>query len=338
MPLVDPQADSTPDTLNGRPTLGLALGGGAARGWAHIGVLQVFQERGITPDVIAGTSIGAVAGGAFSANKLDELKDFATSLTSRRLFSMVDLTPLSSGLMGGRRLEARLQEHLGGLLIENLPIRTVFIATELETGHEIWLRRGSLIEVMKASYALPGVFKPVPINGRALVDGALVNPVPVSVCRAYGARYVIAVNLSPETMPHGGVVPDLPDFENQMVADASADARNTAPAEPGWRDIKRFSNPFGTIVRSQFVAENGAKPRGIPAVMMQSFTIIQDRLTRMRLAGDPPDTTISPHIGNIGMFDFHKADEAIAAGRAAAERALDDIALMMERLGTDVAP
>lgn len=334
MPLTDPDAiNAVTAEKNGRPTIGLALGGGAARGWAHIGVLEVLAENGIVPDVIAGTSIGAVSGGAFSAGRLAELKAFALGLTARRVFSLVDLTPLSSGLVGGAKLEARLAEHMAGLRLEELPIRTVFIAAELATGHEVWLRRGNLIRLMQASYALPGVFHPVPINGRALVDGALVNPVPVSVCRAYGARLVIAVNLSPETMPHGGVVPDLPDFDEDFEQDESLS--NDDNGSFGWKDVTGFANPVRKILRSQFGTETGKVPRrSIPAVMMQSFTIIQDRLTRMRLAGDPPDATIAPHIGGISMFDFHKAEEAIAAGRDATTRALDDIAALTERLST----
>lgn len=334
MSLIEPE-NVGPQLADGRPSIGLALGGGAARGWAHIGVLEVLAENGIKPDVIAGTSIGAIAGGAYSAGKLKELKAFALSLTSRRVFSLVDLTPLSSGLIGGRKLEKRLKEHLGGLRIEDLKTRTVFIASELATGHEIWLRRGDLIRVMRASYSLPGVFPPVPINGRALVDGALVNPVPVSVCRAYGARLVIAVNLSPETMPHGGVVPDLPDFDAELDALVEAEQEDET-RRSGWRDLVGFGNPFRKVLRSQFnVDDQGrakGKPKRIPAVMMQSFTIIQDRMTRSRLAGDPPDVMIAPLIGSIGMFDFYKAEEAIEAGRAAAMRALDDIAVISERL------
>ena len=314
MALAIPNIVSDAKSGSDRPTLGLALGGGAARGWSHIGVLEVLAEAGIVPDVIAGTSIGAVAGGAYAAGKLDALRAFATGLnTTRRVSSLVDLTPLSSGLSGGRKLDARLRTHLDGIQLEDLPIRTVFIAAELRTGHEIWLRRGPIVDLMKASYALPGVFHPVPINGRSLVDGALVNPVPVSVCRAYGARLVIAVNLSPETMPHGGVVPDLPDFQ-----DGTLDAVLLGESQ---------------VLRCHFGAEGKGGPKGSPAVMMQSFTIIQDRLTRMRLAGDPPDVTIAPHIGDIGMFDFHNADSAIEAGRVAAQRALDDIEKLTRRLG-----
>ena len=320
--------------VEGRPRIGLALGGGAARGWAHIGVLEVLAENGIVPDVIAGTSIGAVVGGCFGVGKLAELKEFAFSLTTRKVFSMVDLTPLASGLVGGTKLEAILRDHLDDRRIEDIPTRTVFIASELATGHEIWLRRGDLVTLMKASYALPGVFRPVTINGRALVDGALVNPVPVSVCRAYGARLVIAVNLSPETMPHGGVVPDLPDFDDGLENVDETEAEKQAEEESGFSlsDLRGLANPIRFILRRQFATDAKSGPRGIPAVMMQSYTIIQDRMTRSRLAGDPPDAMIDPLLGDIGMFDFHKAEQAVEVGREAAKRSLDHIGLMMERL------
>lgn len=317
---------------DGRPRIGLALGGGAARGWAHIGVLEVLNEAGIVPDVIAGTSVGAIAGGWYSAGMLENLKKFALGLTPRRVFSLLDLTLLSSGLIAGHKIDDQIRDHLKDRTLEDLPIRTIFLATELATGHEIWLRRGNLVDAMGASYALPGIFKPVTINGRALVDGALVNPVPVSVCRAYGARLVIAVNLSPETMPHGGVVPDLPDFDGEINAGATGSLFNETDDDGfSFRDVFSMTKRAKSVLRHQFrTGKEG--PKGIPAVMMQAFTIIQDRMTRSRLAGDPPDVMISPRIGDIGMFDFHLAESAIAAGRDAATRALDDIAAVTERL------
>lgn len=322
-------SDIRPD---GRPRIGLALGGGAARGWAHIGVLEVLHEAGIVPDVIAGTSVGAIAGGWYAAGLLDNLKSFALSLTPRRVFSLLDVTLLSSGLIAGHKIDDQLREHLQERTLEDLPIRTIFLATELATGHEIWLRRGNLVDAMGASYALPGIFKPVQVNGRALVDGALVNPVPVSVCRAYGARLVIAVNLSPETMPHGGVVPDLPDFDGNISAGAGGSLFDEADDNSfKFGNIFNMTRRAKSVLRHQFATGKDG-PKGVPAVMMQAFTIIQDRMTRSRLAGDPPDVMISPRIGEIGMFDFHKAQSAIEAGREAAQRALDDIAIVTERL------
>ena len=172
--------------------LALALGGGAARGWAHIGVLRALDETGIEVGMIAGTSIGALVGGCYLAGKLDELETFARSLTMRRIAGLLDLTIGGGGLLGGMRLTKRMQEHLEGLAIEDLDRPFVSVATELHTGHEVWISSGSLITGLRASYALPGIFEPVKCNNRTLVDGALVNPVPTSVCRAYEQPLVVA--------------------------------------------------------------------------------------------------------------------------------------------------
>src|SRR5687767_8839146 len=161
-----------------KASISLALGGGCARGWAHIGVLRALDEAGIEISMIAGTSIGALVGGCYLAGKLDQLEDFARSLTKRRIFGLLDINLGGSGLFGGMKLTARMQEHMNGLRFEDLEKPFVCIATEVRTGHEIWLTEGSLITAMRASYALPGVFEPVSANGRILVDGALVNPVP----------------------------------------------------------------------------------------------------------------------------------------------------------------
>ena len=192
----------------GRPTIGLALGGGAARGWAHIGVLKSLVSAGLMPDIVAGTSMGAVAGACYVTGKLNALEDFATSLTRRRLFGFLDFNFGGSGLISGQRLSARLERHLQHFEIERLDRKFVAVATELGTGHEVWLNKGSLVDALRASFALPGIFRPVQINGRWLIDGALVNPIPVSVCRALGARIVIAVNLSSDPFGRGGVIHD----------------------------------------------------------------------------------------------------------------------------------
>ena len=185
--------------------IGIALGGGAARGWAHIGVLRALSQAGIVPDIVAGTSIGAVVGGCYAAGRLDELEGFARDLTRRKVFGYLDFNLSGSGLITGQRLVERLDGHLRDVHIEELATRFVAVATEIGTGHEVWLSRGRVVDAMRASYALPGIFKPMSIDGRWLFDGALVNPVPVSVCRALGARYVIAVNLNfgPVRARHG---------------------------------------------------------------------------------------------------------------------------------------
>ncbi|MDJ1159388.1 patatin-like phospholipase family protein [Chelatococcus sp. SYSU_G07232] len=291
-----------------RAKIGLALGGGAARGWSHIGVLRVLEREGLAPDVIAGTSIGAVVGGCFAADKLDELEEFARALNKRRVVGLMDFHLNGSGLLGGDRLRRLLEQHLGTLRIESLPTRLVGIATELGTGHEIWLTRGPMVEALRASYALPGIFDAVKFGGRWLMDGALVNPIPVTAARAHGAEIVVCVNLNGDVRGRGTVIPAHgPDDEEGEEAGQSG-------AQGGLfgRRMLRFGR-----------RSDGAP--GIGTVMMDAFNITQDRIARSRLAGDPPDVMISPKLGRIGLFDFHRADEIIALGEEAAEKALGEL-------------
>ena len=191
-----------------RPNIGLALGGGAARGFAHIGVMRTLLAHGIVPDVIVGTSIGAVVGGCYACHQLESLEAWARGLTVRGVLGYLDISLSGVGLIGGGRLAARLLHAIGETAIEELPVRFAAIATELMTGHEIWLSRGRLVDALRASYSLPGLFPPVRIGGRWLVDGALVNPVPVSAARALGARVVIAVHLNSDMFGRGTIITD----------------------------------------------------------------------------------------------------------------------------------
>lgn len=297
------------------PRIGLALGGGAARGWAHIGVLRRLEKAGIRPDVIAGTSMGALAGGAWAANRLDQLEEFARSVTKRRMFGFMDWRIGGNGLISGGRLAKLLELNFGETLIEDLPVKYAAIATELSSGHEIWLTRGNLIQSMRASYALPGIFTPIRIGGRWLVDGALVNPIPVSAARALGARVVIAVNLHADVFGKGTVIQD---------SGTAIEPEEPPLPVPAARPRKLFGNVFG--LPRQRVQTPADGPRGISAVMMDAFNITQDRISRSRLAGDPPDVMISPRLNNIGLFEFYRAEDAIRAGEEAADRALADVA------------
>lgn len=299
------------------PKIGLALGGGAARGWAHIGILRTLEKAGIRPDVIAGTSMGALAGGAWAANRLDQLEEFARSMTKRRMFGFLDWRIGGNGLISGGRLASLLELNFGESSIEKLPVKYAAIATELSSGHEIWLTRGNLIQSMRASYALPGIFTPIKIGGRWLVDGALVNPIPVSAARALGARVVIAVNLHSDVFGKGTVIQDSGPSAEDMQDEPPLPAPATKP-----RNL--FGNVFGLPRRRVQTPSDG--PRGISAVMMDAFNITQDRISRSRLAGDPPDVMISPRLNNVGLFEFYRAEESIKAGEEAAERALADIA------------
>ena len=308
---------------NGTSTgkIGLALGGGAARGWAHIGVLRALDAAGIRPDIIAGTSIGAVVGGCYAAGHLDQLEYFARELTVRRVFGYLDFNFAGTGLISGQRLGERLEAHLKDLRIEELNRRFTAVATEIGTGHEVWLSRGSLVTAMRASYALPGIFRPVKVEGRWLFDGALVNPIPVTVCRALGARYVIAVNLNNDTCARGTVMPHLDHFPSMPEEDTeAADAAEQSNSQNGGRT----RNAMRRLLQRQMFGKGDDSP-GISTVMVDAFNIVQDRIARSRLAGDPPDAMISPRIGGVGLFDFHRADELIKAGEAAAKREIDDL-------------
>ena len=294
-----------------RPSIGLALGGGAARGFAHIGVMRALAAHGIVPDVIVGTSIGAVVGGCYAARQLDGLEEWARGLNVRSILSYLDISLSGSGLIRGRHLAAQLEKALIDSRIDDLPIRFAAIATEFNTGHEIWLTRGRLAEALRASYALPGIFPPVLIGGRWLVDGALVNPVPVSAARALGARLVIAVNLNSDLFGRGTIISD-------HGSDDADDSAQESAKSNGLRGL------FGErSLRRQFLGRRG-RP-GIPTVMVEAFNVMQDRITRARLAGDPPDVLISPRLGGVGWFDFHRAADAIAIGTEAAEKAIDAV-------------
>ena len=297
-----------------RPVIGLALGGGAARGFAHIGVVRTLIAHGIVPNVVVGTSIGAVVGGAYAAGHLDKLEEWARSLQRRNILGYLDIRLNGSGLIGGDKLAAQLEAAIGPILIEELPLKFATVATEVRTGHEIWLTHGRMVDAIRASYALPGIFSPVLVGDRWLVDGALVNPVPVSAARAFGAEIVIAANLSSDIFTHSTTI-----YAHGPSANMPEAVIEPAPPKRGFG--KLFSAER-TMKREFF--GGGGRP-GISSVMVDAFNIMQDRITRARLAGDPPDLLISPRVGQIGWFDFHCADDLIAYGARAAERAIDSI-------------
>lgn len=281
--------------------IALALGGGVAKGWAHIGVLRALDEHKIPVRMIAGTSIGALVGGCYLAGKLDELEAFARGLTKKRIFGLLDFHLGGNGLLGGLKLDQRLKAHLDHMTFADLPKPFVCVASEIRTGHEIWLSSGSLVNAMRASFALPGVFEPVVCNNRLLVDGALVNPVPVSVCRAYEQVAVVAVNMHYDHFGRAAVV-------RHDAGPTGKEQQQTGASLPSAMD------------RSQRL--------GITGTMVEAFNIIQDRISRAKLAGDPPDLAIHPKLGNIGLTEFHRADELIRIGYEATVAKLEDIERM----------
>ncbi|HZO00459.1 MAG TPA: patatin-like phospholipase RssA [Burkholderiales bacterium] len=287
--------------------LGLALGSGSARGWAHIGVIRALEERGIKPDLVCGTSIGALVGAAYAAGELDRLEEWVTGLAWTTVVRLMDLTWRPGGLIRGTRLFTLF----GGLFenrdISDLPIAYGAIATELESGRELWLRQGKVLEAVRASCAMPGLFTPVIRDGTVLVDGGLVNPVPVSMCRALGAELVVAVDLS-----WGKLGPYRRSKKREV----------TSREEPRWIDrmaaswLRKEKPKDPSIVKQE---EEPAIP-SIFNVFLTSLDIVEMRVARSRLAGEPADVLVTPLLPDFATMDYHRAKEAIEEGRAAVER------------------
>jgi NTE family protein len=276
----------------GRRKIGLALSSGVARGWAHIGAIRALARLGVSFDIVAGCSAGAFVGACYLAQELDDLEAWALSLTKRRIVRYIDLHFGRGSLLSGNRIVEEMRRLLGARRIEDLRNPFVAVATDLTTGHEIWLQNGGLVEAVRASIALPGLLPPMTFGDRTLADGALVDPLPVAPCRALGADLVVAVNLNT-------------DIIGKMVRTAVA---------------PRTAIGFDPMVLGVEDSVDGSDPRkqdtqpSLFGVMTTSLGIMQDRLTRSRLAGDPPDVQITPRVGHIGLLEFERAREAIAEG------------------------
>lgn len=310
-------AAEPPAPKRAAPVIGLALGAGAARGWAHIGIMRVLEREGLRPKVIAGTSIGAVVGGCWAAGGLDQLELFARRLTKRSVYSLMDFSLAGSGIVSGRRLRVALEEGLRDRAIEHLPIKFAAVTTEHGTGHEVWLTNGHLTTAMRASYAIPGVFEPVRVTGKWLFDGALVNPIPITTARAMGADIVIAVNLNSDQFGRGTVIAD-------HRAEPTV-AATPCPSESGFfGPVKDAAQAVSHYFHGRSSHQNSGVP-SIASMVVDTINITQDRIARSRLAGDPPDVMIAPKLARIGLFEFHRAEEAIAIGAEYAERMLPDI-------------
>jgi NTE family protein len=291
--------------------IGLALGSGAARGWAHVGVLDALVKAGIVPDIVCGTSMGALVGGVYASGRLDALKEWAVSADRRIVASLIDVSFVAGGLVDG----VRIVDWLGRLEIkrniEDLPIPFAAVATDLAAGREVWLRSGPLDKAIRASISMPGIFSPVEIDDDWLVDGGLVNPIPVSVCRALGADFVIAVNLNEDLLGR------------RLVPEAAVTPEPAVPQATDWLDMVRTMPAALAAQMSNFrLFGNAATTPGYFDVLGNALNIMQDHITRSRLAGEPPHVLILPRVVDIGLMDFHRAAEAIEEGRAATERVL----------------
>jgi NTE family protein len=284
--------------LNRKPSIGLALGSGSSRGWAHIGAIRALEARGVKPDIICGSSVGALVGGAFASGELERLEKWVTGLAWTTVVRLMDIT-WRGGLISGNRIFTVFRNNLFEKRdIADLPVKFGAIATELSTGREVWLQHGDLLDAVRASCAIPGLFAPVVRDERVLVDGGLVNPVPVSMCRALGADIVIAVDLS------WGKLGQYRERGVQIPPE---------PQDPSW---------IGRILarRPRKDAEESIRVPSIFEVFNTSLDIVEQRVARSRLAGDPADVLITPLLPHFGTMEYHRSAEAIAEGKLAVER------------------
>jgi len=289
-----------------KPRIGIALGSGSARGWSQIGVIRALEQAGISPDIVCGTSIGALVGAAYAAGEIERLHDWVKGLKWQAVVGMVDLK-MNGGLIEGGKLVDFFRAHFRDEGIARLPKAFGCVATELASGREIWLREGPVIDAVRASIALPGLFTPVERDGRLLVDGGLVNPVPVSLCRAMGADIVIAVDLNW----------DLIGRRHRAEEEANSPQREEGGGV--------FASMLAKLQLGRRVGELPTGRGDAPSlleVLTTSLNIMQVRITQSRLAGEPADVMVRPRLAGIAAMDYHRAELAIAEGERAVRRAL----------------
>ncbi|MGV6859878.1 MAG: patatin-like phospholipase family protein [bacterium] len=306
-----------------KPVVGLALGGGGAKGWAHIGIIKALAEYGIVPDVVAGTSIGALVGGAYAAGKLGALDAWVRDLRWAQVVRLLDVR-FAGGLIQGDRVFGEIGEGLEGVHIESLKHRFGAVATDLERGTEVWLREGQLMPAIRASAALPGLFSPTEVNEQWLVDGGLVNPVPVSLCRALGADFVIAVDLNAYNLsqraPSGALLDD--EFPELEAVPAVMDKPSMLQSlSEGFGVRAKFYDILEDMVDKFRMSGTGlGEAPSLMDVAVRSINIMSIRISRSRLAGDPPDILLRPHTHEIGLMEFHRGKECIELGKQELER------------------
>jgi NTE family protein len=296
------------------PRIGLALGSGSARGWSHIGVIDALGEAGIEADIVCGTSIGALVGAAYVAGRLADLRRWAEKVTWREIVALMDIRLSGGGVVEGGGVVALLKELGIDGTIESHAKRYAAIATDLATGRDVWLERGPILDAVRASIALPGILSPAKIDERWLVDGGLSNPVPVSVCRALGAEVIVAVNLN------GDLLGRRPEFVSPAAATGSSQISNEFVGQV-LEQMPSGLREQGTQFVQRLLSRRSAAP-GYFQVLTTSINIMQDYITRARLAGDPPHVMLAPRLRDIGLMEYNRAAEAIAEGRYCVEQAM----------------
>jgi len=296
-----------------KPRIGLALGSGSARGWAHVGVIRALEQADIRPDLVCGTSSGALVGAAYAAGELDRFEEWLLGLRLTDVISLMDVN-LNGGLIKGERLMDFFRSKFVDRPVDELDMPFAAVATALHSGAEVWLREGSTIDAVRASIALPALFTPVMREGRILVDGGLVNPVPVSLARAMDADVVIAVDLNSDILGR----------HMRKNHEPETDAAETGE----W--MNKLQQRLSALMPS--LTDDNSRAPAMLDVIASSINIMQVRIGRSRMAGEPPDLIVTPRLAQMGLFDFHRSEEAIQEGRRAMEAALPNLRTLIDEL------
>ncbi len=309
------------------PVVGLALGSGASRGWSHVGVIKGLVQEGIEPTVVCGTSVGAMVGASYAAGNLERLEKWVLEATRSDVLRFLDLKFSQVGFVNVERMTRFLHNYVAAeeLTIEGLGKQYVAVAAELATGREFWFKQGGLAHAVLTSMAMPGLFPAVRHNDRWLVDGGLVNPVPVSACRALGAEVVIGVNLNSDIVGKRHRKPA------EQAEPAEVEEPEQTSAEGVFPKLKQQARQYSGSLFSRDTP--AIETPGVLATISSSINIFQDRITRSRLAGDPADVLISPRLGDMGILEFSRAGEAIEEGEARVAHAMPEIKRLVGQPG-----
>jgi NTE family protein len=308
--------------------VGLVLGSGSSRGWAHIGAIEALQDANIPIHFVAGCSVGAFVGAIFASGGLEQLKKYVIEMDGESMFSFSDLTLIRPGLLDGdKKLRELFCMHTDKKDFDELEIPLKVVAADMHSGDQVVLDSGDLLKALRASMSYPGLFAPVYHKNRWLIDGGVVDPVPVGVARAMGADIVIAVNLDSELVSrkrHGKIqaVPEMkpPPVRNEFLKNLAA----------------RYEAVEKTIrKRLELQKKNKPSPPGTRQVINSAIQLMQDRITRVNFAVSPPDILITPRLGDLKMLDYDQVEHAIEEGYIATRNKVNDIRMLMETQGTE---
>lgn len=295
--------------MNAKKTVALVLGSGAARGHSHIGVIQAIEDRGYEIVSISGCSIGAIIGGVYAAGKLPEYREWALSLDKVGVIRLLDMSLFNGGYIKGDRFFEKIESLIGTPDIESLPIDYTSVAVDLLNQKEFWFQRGSLIDSMRASSAIPSIISPVSLNGQMYVDGGVLNPLPIIPSVSAGADYIIAVDLN------GPADSVLKKEAEELEAKESEDG----PA--WWQSAKDLFSKGDDPDKTNYSADSWGRLQTINMM----FETMQESLTQYKLAGYPPDLLISIPKDISGFYEFWRSKELIDFGYDVTQKAIDDL-------------